>query len=497
VTGLRSDVVVVGAGPAGLALTVHAADRGLTVTLVEAADDIGGALHWSGGHLSAAGTARQAARGIVDDVDAHYADIMRISRGTARPSLTRIAVQEAVPTLAWLDSLGLEYDAGTPRIVHGHEQYSAPRTVHGTRMALGILDVLRPELERVVASGTVALHLSTRVTGLLVADEGSPTPIEVEDRDPRRTQTRVVGVRLVDGSEVRADVTVLATGGFGYDAELFAELEGAPLVTSSAPTSTGDGIRLGRSVGAGIAGRGMYIPTFGGLPPEGDDLRVDWEHRPHLVAPERAPWEIYVDVHGRRWIAEDEPSIDAKERALTTIDAMTFWTVFDSRALAESRPMVVGWSADELDAAAGVRRGVTKAASLEELAAAAGISGPGLLATVARYNGYVAGGVDHDFDRQHLPAPIGQPPYYALENHPVTLITFAGLAVDDDLRVLDEDGAVIAGLRAVGEVIGSAVVNGNSFCSGMCLTPALALGRRLGLEISSPISIGPTREGTA
>jgi len=477
-TGLRSDVVVVGAGPAGLALTIHAAARDLTVTLIEAADDIGGALHWSGGHLSAAGTPRQAEQGIVDDVDAHYADIMRISRGTARPSLTRIAVDEAVPTLAWLDSLGLEYDEATPRIVHGHEQYSTPRTVHGTRMALGILDVLRAELDRVVAAGGVTVLLGARVASLVV--EGD----------------RVVGVRLPGGGVVHGAEIVLATGGFGHDADLFAELEGAPLVTSSAPTSTGDGIRLGRDVGAGIAGSGMYLPTFGGLPPEGDDLRVDWEHRPHLVAPERAPWEIYVDRHGHRWIAEDEPSIDAKERALTTIDAMTFWTVFDARALAESRPMVVGWSPDELDAAAGVRRGVSKADTLDDLARLTGISAVGLVETIARYNGFVAQGVDLDFARTHLPATIAQPPFYALENHPVTLITFSGLDVDDDLRVRRADGTTIDGLRAVGEVIGSAVVNGNSFCSGMCLTPALALGRRLGLEITTPASIGSTSKGS-
>jgi len=108
----------------------------------------------------------------------------------------------------------------------------------------------------------------------------------------------------------------------------------------------------------------------------------------------------------------------------------------------------------------------------------------------------LAHGLDVDFGRQHLPAPIAQSPYYALENHPVTLITFAGLAVDDDLRVLRDDGTVIDGLRAVGEVIGSAAVNGNSFCSGMCLTPALALGRRLGLQLPAPTALGSTSEGS-
>ena len=461
----QADVVVVGAGPAGLALTVHAADRGLQVVLLEAADEIGGALPWSGGHLSAAGTRRQAERGIVDDVEAHYDDIMRISRGTARPGLTRLAVEQAVPTVEWLDDLGFAYDEATPRLVFGHEPYTTPRTVHGTRMALDVLDLLRVELDRVVATGRVQLRTGARVSAL------------VTDGD------RVTGVRTEDGSTVTGATVVLATGGFGHEPELFDELEGVPLVTSAAPTSTGDGIRLGREAGAGIAGRGMYIPTFGGLPPLEGDLRVDWVHRPQLVAPERAPWEIYVDRHGRRWIDEDEPSIDRKERVLTTIDAMTFWMVFDARALAESVPMVHGWTPEELDAAAGERRGVSRADDLVALAAAAGIDADGLAATVARYNGFVEDGSDEDFGRRFLPAPIVEPPFYAVENHPVTLITFAGLAVDDRLRVVRDDGDVIPGLYAVGEVIGSAAVNGNAFCSGMCLTPALALGRWLGLTL--------------
>jgi fumarate reductase flavoprotein subunit len=214
------------------------------------------------------------------------------------------------------------------------------------------------------------------------------------------------------------------------------------------------------------------------------------------VAQERPPWEIYVDRQGQRWIAEDEPSIDAKERALTQLEEMTFWTVFDSRALAESQPMVTGWTPDELHESAGVRRGVTVADSLEQLASRAGLPPAGLVATVARYNGFVTGEVDEDFGRTHLPALIAQPPYYAIENHPVTLITFAGLDVDDELRVRRVDGSTIEGLRAVGEVIGSAAVNGNAFCSGMCLTPALALGRLLGLVIAGPNATGGTHTRT-
>ena len=65
---------------------------------------------------------------------------------------------------------------------------------------------------------------------------------------------------------VRAGAVVLATGGYGADPELFAELDGAPLVSAAAPTSTGDGMHLGRSVGAALQGAGTYLPSFGGMP---------------------------------------------------------------------------------------------------------------------------------------------------------------------------------------------------------------------------------------
>ncbi|MEV6162777.1 FAD-dependent oxidoreductase [Streptomyces sp. NPDC052052] len=475
--GRDTDVVVVGAGPGGIACAIAAAEGGARVVLLEKAEDIGGALPWSGGHLSAGGFSLQRARGIEDDPERHWQDIVRISGGTGREDLTRLTLAEQPSVLEWLLDAGLAVDPETPRIVHGHEQYLVPRTVHAVEVPGGpaVLRVLRPLLAPHLVSGAVRLHCRARVSELLTTGPG-PAP----DRGDDRSDVRVTGVRTEDGRVFTGAAVVLATGGFGHDPDLFAELDNAPLTTSAAPTATGDGIRLGRSVGAAIQGRGKYLPTFGGLPPEPGTLRVDWVHRPQLVAPERPPWEVYVDVHGRRWTAEDEPSIDRKERALALLERMTFWTVFDARALRSSRPMVHGWTPEEFDAACGHRLGLHRAPDLDTLARLAGIDPDGLAAEVARYNGYVAAGHDPDFGRTHLPAPVAEPPFYAVENRPVTVITFAGLDVDAGLRVRREDGRVIPGLYGVGEVIGSAAVNGNAFCSGMCLTPALAFGRILG-----------------
>ena len=120
-----------------------------------------------------------------------------------------------------------------------------------------------------------------------------------------------------------------------------------------------------------------------------------------------------------------------------------------------------------------------RADDLEALAHAAGIDPAGLLGTVATYNAGVDAGRDA-LGRTHLPARIERPPFYALQNHGVTLITFCGVEVDTSLRVRRPDGTVVPGLYAAGEVLGTAATSGHAFCGGMLLTPALTFGRLLG-----------------
>ena len=472
------DILVIGAGTAGLPCAIAAAEAGARVLLVDKADRIGGTLQLSGGHMSAAGARRQLESGIEGDTPAaHAADIDRISEHSVeRHDLVTMAVENAASTVDWLDDHGFAFHPSTPRIVYGHEPYSVARTYYGVDEARTTLQTLVRIIEPYLQSGAIELRLGTAVTKLL-SEDGV-----------------VVGVVLDVGHDdvpVRARATVLATGGFGSNPELFAELDGrgAPLVSAAMPTSTGDGLVMARQLGGAVAGVGTYLPTFGGMPHPDDPERVQWVDRPLLVATERVPWEVYVDRKGRRFVAEDDESIDRKERALTKIDGLTFWQILDDRAVSESRNIIVGWSADDLRTRANTRPGVREADTVGDLAELAGIDAAGLVATIEAYNAAVATGIDpNGLGRRIYPSRIDTPPYYAIQNHGITLITFAGLDVDASLAVRRTDGSTIAGLYAIGELLGSAATMGNSFCSGMLVGPCLTFGRLLGARLAKEVA---------
>jgi succinate dehydrogenase/fumarate reductase flavoprotein subunit len=150
--------------------------------------------------------------------------------------------------------------------------------------------------------------------------------------------------------------------------------------------------------------------------------------------------------------------------------------------------MVVNWSPDDINAKANLRAGVFRAESIDELAMLTGIDPGGLAATIDRYNNAVVDQRDGDFGRTYLPAPIAQPPFYAMENHGIALLTYAGIDVDGELRVRREDGSVFSNLYAIGEAIGGAATHGHAILSGMTCTPAIVFGRLVARDLATTAS---------
>lgn len=467
---LAYDLIVVGAGTAGIPCAVAAAAAGASVLLVEKAGEIGGSLHISSAQMSAAGTRRQAERGIVDSPDRHFDDVMRINHHTGRADLIRLAIDEAAETVDFLDQRGLDWVPDTPKILYIHEPYTVARTVWGLRGGESVLDVLSDELARWTRPGAVELWLESPVEHLLV-DDGAVTGVACRRGGASGPLT-----------EVRAPATVLATGGYAASKRHFSELHDRPLYTVAWPTSTGDGIDLAREVGGRVVGTESWLPTFGGLPGPVEDWDMVWHDRPTLIAQLREQWEIYVLRDGRRFVAEDDGSVDAKERALAATPDLTFFQIFDRRILEDGPQVLNGVDNAEVPALVGRRSGVFRAERLEELAAAAGIDAAGLAATVAEFNAAVGRGGSDVLGRRLFPRPIAEPPFYAVQNHGINLISFGGVDVDAGLAVVGPHGPV-QGLYAVGELLGAHAVTGNAFCSGMLATPAISLGRWLGSRL--------------
>ena len=462
------DILVIGAGAAGMPTALMAAQGGARVMLVDADDCVGGAFHLSSGQMSAAGTRLQAAKSILDTPDDHFADIMRISGNTADPALVRLAVDNAADTLHWLLDNGLELLPEHPIVHHGHEPYGTPRTYWGPDEGRSVLNVLQPMVERAVDAGCIDLRLGVRLEALERLPDG-----------------RIRG-DLRGGSgplAVAARATVLATGGYTADPVLFSKLSGGkPLHGGGHPMARGEGLIAAVGIGAATVNEAVHLPAFAAVEVPGAHGGVAMITQTYPQS--RQPWEIYVDGGGRRFVAEDEPSVDARERALLAIEGMMFWAIFDERIKREAPPFLVRSNprdgTPDFDSLPGYRQ----AASLEELATKTGLDPVALKATVNAYNSDLMNGVADPLGRAHRPSPLVEPPFHALRHLGWSIVGFAGLAVDGSLRVLDGDRVAIPNLYAAGEILGLGATSGNAFVGGMSVTPAMTFGRLLGQRLA-------------
>ncbi|MGC5015832.1 FAD-dependent oxidoreductase [Streptosporangium sp. DT93] len=461
-----ADLVVVGAGTAGLPAAIEAAAHGLRVTVVEKGDRPGGTLWRSWAQLSAGGTALQRARGIDDSPDLHFDDVMRISRNTADPHLVRLAVDHAPATIEWLMASGFDMHPDAPAVLHFHEPYLLPRTYWGRDGGRSVLEVLLPAFERACA-GSVTMEYGAELVAFRVAGPGRVAGVTIRDRDGAF-------------QDVDAENVILTSGGYAGNPELFPRLtSGAPLAGPASPDAAGSGLMAAVAAGGRVRGQERFLPTYGGVLREGSTWEtVGLDDYPALTPQSRPPWEIHVNTRGERFVAEDAPSVDDRENALLAQPGLRFWVVYDAAIRRSAPALFPTWDDAGLDRAFEGHPSFVAAGDLTELARAAGMDPGRLNGTVALYNAAVASGAD-PLGRVHLPAPIAEPPYYAVLNHGTTLKSPAGLAVDGRLRVLGPEGP-FANLWAAGEVIGGSTLSGRSFVSGMSVTPALGFGRMLG-----------------
>ncbi len=465
------DLIVVGGGSAGLPCAIFAAQQGARVLVVEKAHRLGGTLDRSFGQIAAAGTRLQAEQGIEDSPEAHFDDIMRISKGKVDTELIGVFVREAARTVDWLGEQGFTPLDGHPVMTGGHEPYTARRYQWAEQNGVAILKILLTQVLDLARKGSIEFLIRTDALELIQDNSGVVNGVMVRDAMGRKMD--LLGRKVA-----------LTSGGCAANPEMFEKLHGTPLYASLAyPFNLGGGLEMGVAAGGTLRGAELF-QTFFGMVLNDFNIPSTPAPVPVITTPERRmPWEVYVNTAGQRFVREDHPSVDAREHSLLGQEDHRYWIVFDQAIMEAAPSMVIGWDRARLDWAFDKYHFFSRGDSMAELAYWAGIDGDGLAASLECYNSGQASGQDSDFGREHMPLPVGKPPYYAIRMQGSQLLSFAGLNVNTNLAVLNGNGDPIPNLYAAGEVLGAGATTGFGIVNGMLLTPALVFGRMIGERV--------------
>jgi succinate dehydrogenase/fumarate reductase flavoprotein subunit len=476
------DVVVVGGGGAGLAAAVEARTLGRSVVLLEKNLRLGGSTALSVGSFSAAGTALQRRKGILDSTDDHFEDMGLFCQRKQFPdnlALRRVLIDNVPETFCWLRSLGVVFFGPTLEPPHR-----------------------RPRMHNVLpTSGAYIYHLSRHARRL-----GVQFDFKTSARELIVEAGRVVGLRAErDGQPVdyRAKGgVVLATGDFGGNAEMRHAYIGeeAALARPANPTNTGDGHRMVLAAGGRMVNSQIYLGGARFDPPPAKFLAslppvapITWpmkwmlDHLPmkilrpfvmsFLTAMLRASSDLLkqggllINRDGRRFTDElDNPNLDIPRQpeglAYILLDG-DLVNMFSGPPHHVSTAPGVAYA--YLPDYRRSRKDIYRTAStLEALAAKLGMDAATLVGAVNGYN--VSGGSQHTF---------GVGPYVALG--PVRYyITYAdsGVAVDESHRVLGAGDRPIAGLYAAGFIgMGGMLLEGLGHHIGWAFTSGRRAGR--------------------
>ncbi len=538
---LAADVVVVGAGGAGLVAALAARDEGADVLVLEASTFIGGTYAYSSGLIWCPASSRMLAQGLEDSAEVAFAHVRALSGGKHDDTILGAYLAELPAALDYLE----EHHGVPYQVVPGYPDYYAERDggkVEGRYVATPAFDTRElPEAwrQRLLVSPTYA-HLPVSWEeiqswgGFGTVDRWDRTLIETRQKNGfvgfgpatigyllRAALTagvriegpaivrrlivqgnRVAGVLVEQAGEqyeVAADAVVLATGAFDWNDRLHRQLDPHRLPKSvGIPTVDGGGLMLALERGAAFAVvAGQILATTFHIPGEEMMEQPLWRL---FVREPALPGGIVVDQNGRRFC--DESFYRALVNALTDFDLTTqshpvdrAFFVFDSE-----------WKAKY--ALGSVRPGETPdwlvAGTAGEVASALGIPADELERTVTEYNRHAVRGEDPEFgrgrllygrnngDRDVVPNPCVRPlegALYAIEVHLGTLGGSGGLCFDSDGRVLDWRNEPLPGLYCAGNV-GANLVEGLWYNSGIANGRALAFGRCSG---RSAVRDGVTR----
>ena len=437
----QADIVVIGAGGAGMTAAIQAVQDGATdVVVLEKMPITGGNTTRSTGGLNAAGTSYQKADNIEDSIELFVEDTMKGGKELNDKELVTVMAENSAAAVDWVNEIGGDLS------VVGMFGGASVKRIHRPTDTSAVGPMLVKALNDKAAELEIPVLLETTAEKILVDDSG-----------------KVCGVTAVNkaGETFTIDCTavVLATGGFGANSDMVVSYKPdlAGFCTTNHGGATGDGITMAGELGAAFVDM-EQIQTHPTVNPDTQTMYTEGV---------RGNGAILVNKEGRRFVDELETRDVVSAAILEQTDGQCY-LVFD-QAVRESLAAIESYIK------AGI---VTEADTPEALGEAIGIDGAALAETLKTYAGYQAAGKDEEFERDSMELPLDQPKYYAALCAPAIHHTMGGVKIDTKTQVLKEDGSPIPGLFAAGEVTGG--VHGANRLGGNAVTDIVVFGRIAG-----------------
>ena len=483
-----ADVVVIGAGGAGMTAAMTAADAGQKVVILESQAMVGGNSARATGGMNAAKTVYQdenefdqaagvektlatAAEkyadnetitalaktvseqwaayqanptGYFDSVELMELDTMVGGKGINDPELVETLCEGTADAIDWLDENGItlhnvsSFGGASVKRIH------RPVNEEGKVVSVGAYMI--PLLQENCEKRGIDIVLNTTVDTILTDANGAAVGVSGTDKDGN---TVVVNAKSV----------ILATGGFGANLDMVTQYkpELAGFMTTNAAGAQGQGIAMATAIGAGTVDMDQIQihPT------------VEANTAALITEGLRGDGAILVNANGERFI-DEVGTRDVVSAAEIAQPGSYSWLIVD-QAMADASSVIQGY----------IKKGYTKTgATYEELAKELDVDPAAFANTMETWNGYVEAKNDPDFGRTSFANPLNNGPYYAIKVTAGVHHTMGGVTINSATEVLKEDGTVIPGLFAAGEVTGG--VHGANRLGGTAVADFVVFGRIAG-----------------
>ena len=483
-----ADVVVIGAGGAGMTAAMTAADAGQKVVILESQAMVGGNSARATGGMNAAKTVYQdenefdqaagvektlatAAEkyadnetitalaktvseqwaayqanptGYFDSVELMELDTMVGGKGINDPELVKTLCEGTADAIDWLDENGItlhnvsSFGGASVKRIH------RPVNEEGKVVSVGAYMI--PLLQENCEKRGIDIVLNTTVDTILTDANGAAVGVSGTDKDGN---TVVVNAKSV----------ILATGGFGANLDMVTQYkpELAGFMTTNAAGAQGQGIEMATAIGAGTVDMDQIQihPT------------VEANTAALITEGLRGDGAILVNANGERFI-DEVGTRDVVSAAEIAQPGSYSWLIVD-QAMADASSVIQGY----------IKKGYTKTgATYEELAKELDVDPAAFAKTMETWNSYVEAKNDPDFGRTSFANPLNNGPYYAIKVTAGVHHTMGGVTINSATEVLKEDGTVIPGLFAAGEVTGG--VHGANRLGGTAVADFVVFGRIAG-----------------